>query len=53
MIRIAKELNEMNKTHPKFKEHVIEEICASNFSEVVNLWVLKGRNWRTMHIHNY
>lgn len=43
MIRIAKELNEINKTHPKFKEHFIEEICASNFSEVVNLWVLKGR----------
>jgi hypothetical protein len=43
MIRIASELNEINKFNPKFKHQCIEEISKEDLSQISNLWILKGK----------
>lgn len=44
LLRIAAELNKVNLLNTKIKDtHISEEITKDNYSEVTNLWVLKGK----------
>ncbi|MED4400056.1 AAA family ATPase [Metabacillus fastidiosus] len=43
MLRIASELNEINKLNPKFRDQCLDEIKATSLQQITNLWVLKGR----------
>ncbi|MBU8754128.1 ATP-dependent nuclease [Priestia megaterium] len=43
MIRIAQDLNKINKLNPKFEQQCMENISQDNISSVINLWILKGR----------
>ncbi|PFS47132.1 ATP-dependent nuclease [Bacillus cereus] len=43
MMRIANELNEVNKLHPKFSHSAYKEVIEENLFNISNLWLLKGR----------
>ncbi|MGE6720559.1 ATP-dependent nuclease [Peribacillus frigoritolerans] len=43
MLRIASELNDINKYNPKFRHLCLEEISASSLLGITNLWIMKGR----------
>lgn len=43
IMRIANELNEANKLHPKFSHSAHQEVVEENLFNVTNLWLLKGR----------
>lgn len=43
MLRIAYELNNLNRYNPKFRDGCLEGVNEHNFSEITNLWVLNGR----------
>lgn len=43
MIRIGKELNQINLLNPTLREKCLEEINTDNVKEVLNLWILEGK----------
>lgn len=43
MISIGKELNQINSLNPTIREKCLEEINSENVKEVLNLWILKGK----------
>jgi|GEM_PF-3252588 len=43
MIRIAEELNNINFLNPIFREKCIQEVNSDTVKEVLNLWILEGR----------
>lgn len=43
LIRIGEELNKINHINHKFNGKCLDEINEDSFSDIVNLWVLKGK----------
>lgn len=43
MIRIGKELNQINSLNPTLRELCLDDINKGNVKEVINLWILEGK----------
>ncbi|WP_285398460.1 AAA family ATPase [Lysinibacillus sp. fls2-241-R2A-57] len=43
MIRIAEELNKINLLNPLFRQNCLEKVNNDTVKEVLNLWILEGR----------
>ncbi|MGG3801596.1 ATP-dependent nuclease [Metabacillus fastidiosus] len=43
MLRIARELNDINQYNPKFKHLCLSKIDENSVHQITNLWILKGR----------
>ena len=43
MIRIGEELNQINSLNPTLREKCLEDINSDNVKEILNLWILEGK----------
>ncbi|WP_338749487.1 ATP-binding protein [Bacillus sp. FJAT-52991] len=43
MIRIGEELNQINSLNPILRENCLADINSDNVKEVINLWILEGK----------